>query len=58
MTVVDRLAAQDGVAPARLSGIGFGDTRPIVPNDSPAHQAANRRVDVVLLGSPSPPSGG
>jgi chemotaxis protein MotB len=58
MTVVDRLAAQDGVAPARLSGIGFGDTRPIVPNDSPAHQAANRRVDVVLLGSSSPASGG
>jgi chemotaxis protein MotB len=44
MTVVDRLAGSDGVVPGRLSGIGYGDTRPIVPND-------------VLLGS-SPPAGG
>jgi chemotaxis protein MotB len=58
MTVVDRLAGPDGLAPGRLSGIGYGDTRPIVPNDTPAHQAANRRIDVVLLGSSSPAIGG
>jgi chemotaxis protein MotB len=59
MTVVDRLAGADHVAPGRLSGVGYGDTRPIAAEDTPAHQAANRRVDVVLLGAnPSVGSGG
>ncbi|HEV2368225.1 MAG TPA: flagellar motor protein MotB, partial [Acidimicrobiales bacterium] len=52
MTVVDRLVGVDAVGPTRISGVGYGDTRPIAPNDTPAHQAANRRVDVVVLGPP------
>ena len=58
MTVVDRLTSADGLAPARVSGIGYGDTRPIAPNDSAVHQAANRRVDVVLLGANPSVAGG
>ena len=53
MMVVDRLAQADQVDPARLSGTGYGDTKPIQPNDTPTHQAANRRVDVVILASPN-----
>jgi chemotaxis protein MotB len=39
----------DGLAPRRISALGYGEYRPKFPNDTPAHQAANRRVDVVIL---------
>lgn len=35
--------------PERLSAAGYGQYRPVVPNDTPAHRALNRRVEVVLL---------
>ena len=44
-----RLATVDGIAEARLSAVGYGDTHPLVPDTSPANQAENRRVDVVIL---------
>lgn len=37
-----------GVAPQRIRATGFADTRPLQPNDSEAHRAANRRVELVL----------
>lgn len=36
-----------GVAAARLTTHGYGDTRPLVPNDSDEHRAKNRRVELV-----------
>ncbi len=47
--VVVRLTHVDGIDPNRLAIVGYGKTRPIVPNTSPANQARNRRVDVVIL---------
>jgi chemotaxis protein MotB len=47
--VVERLTSTDGLSPDRLQVVGFGQTRPAVPNTSPANQAINRRVDVVIL---------
>ncbi|HUZ10082.1 MAG TPA: flagellar motor protein MotB [Acidimicrobiales bacterium] len=47
--VVVRLTHVDGIDPNRLAAVGYGHTRPLVPNDTPAHQAQNRRVDVVVL---------
>lgn len=38
-----------GVAPDRLSASGYGDTRPVAPNDTPSNQAKNRRVEIVVL---------
>jgi chemotaxis protein MotB len=35
--------------PSRLSAAGYADTRPLVPNTSPANQAVNRRVEIVVL---------
>jgi chemotaxis protein MotB len=35
--------------PERLQASGFADTHPLVPNDSPAHKATNRRVVVVIV---------
>jgi OOP family OmpA-OmpF porin len=37
--------AQRGVAAARVEAAGFGDTRPIVPNDTEANRAKNRRIE-------------
>lgn len=47
-SVVHRFA-NAGVAPDRLSVIGFGDNRPIKPNDTTAGRDANRRVVIVIL---------
>ena len=47
-SVVRVLQAQ-GVAPQRLAVIGYGDTRPLQPNDSDQGRNANRRVVVVIL---------
>ena len=40
----------DGIDPARVAAMGYGQTHPAAPNDTPAHQAENRRIDVVVLG--------
>lgn len=39
-----------GVPPERLSVSGHGQFQPMVPNDSPASRARNRRVEIVVLG--------
>jgi OOP family OmpA-OmpF porin len=41
---------QRGVDGNRLHTRGFGETRPIAPNKSPAGRAKNRRVDFVIQG--------
>lgn len=53
MSLSDRRAAAvkdwlvaHGVAASRLSSRGYGDTVPLVPNDSDAHRARNRRVEL------------
>lgn len=35
--------------PKRMSAAGYADQRPLVPNDTDAHRAENRRVEVVVL---------
>jgi outer membrane protein OmpA-like peptidoglycan-associated protein len=46
-TVLDALVAQ-GVSADRLSALGFGSTRPEVPDTTLANQAINRRVAFVV----------
>ena len=36
-------------SPERVSALGFGEFRPLVPNDTPENRARNRRVDIVIL---------
>jgi outer membrane protein OmpA-like peptidoglycan-associated protein len=43
-SVVTYLSKQ-GVAQSRIEATGYGDTRPIKPNDNEANRAANRRID-------------
>lgn len=47
-TVVQLLAARAGPA-ARYSVEGRGETEPLVPNDTPANRARNRRVVIIVL---------
>ena len=54
--VEDFLITQ-GVDPARISAIGYGEQLPIATNETAAGRQANRRVEVVVLdaGEPIPP---
>lgn len=50
-TVLRYLADETEIAPERLSATGYGEYRPIVPNDSPENRQMNRRVDLTVLWS-------
>lgn len=52
---VVRFLVSQGIAPQRMRAIGYADTRPIAPNDTPAGRAANRRVEIVLEAQAEPP---
>jgi len=52
-SVVERLTLADGVMPTRLVAVGYGQYHPVVPNTSPAAQAQNRRVNIVIKREPS-----
>jgi chemotaxis protein MotB len=38
-----------GMAPDRVSALGYGEFRPVRPNNSIENRAQNRRVDIVIL---------
>ncbi len=38
-----------GIDPSRITYKGYGETRPLVPNDSEAHRAINRRVEYTVI---------
>jgi chemotaxis protein MotB len=46
--VVKYFADAGNINPQRLSAVGYGETRPLVPNNSPANRTKNRRVEIVL----------
>lgn len=54
---VVRLLAADGIAPVRLSGVGYGQYHPVVPNDSAEHRQMNRRINIVILREPASTAG-
>jgi chemotaxis protein MotB len=53
-SVLRYLVDDKGLDRKRISAAGYGEERPVVPNDTPAHQAQNRRVEIVVL-RPSKP---
>jgi chemotaxis protein MotB len=53
-TTVLRYLLTKGVRPSRVSAAGYADQRPLVPNDTPAHRARNRRVAIVVLNPATP----
>ncbi len=47
--VLEFLLSQKTIAPYQTAAIGYGDSRPLYPNDTPQHRAANRRVEIILI---------
>lgn len=47
--VLRYLVQKGGIPAERLIAVGYADTRPLVPNSSPANRAQNRRVDIAVL---------
>jgi len=37
------------INPRRLSAAGYGESKPLFPNDTPEHRARNRRVEIFLM---------
>ncbi len=46
---VVRFLVSQGISPPRLSGVGYGQYHPVVPNTSAANRAINRRINIVIL---------
>ena len=53
-SIVRFLIDRHGLDPHRLYAAGYGEYYPKVPNDTEAHRAENRRVDIVVLRSAQP----
>lgn len=45
---VARYMAHKGIDGGRLAAVGYGETRPVAPNDTGANRARNRRIEVVI----------
>lgn len=48
---------QNGVQPARMSVVGYGEYHPVAPNPPRGGNEANRRVEIFLVASPKAGSG-
>lgn len=48
-SVLHHVLSFQGMDPARFTIQGYGDSRPLVPNDSPENRAQNRRVEVSII---------
>jgi chemotaxis protein MotB len=59
--VLRYLVEEKGIPAKRLMAVGYADTRPLVPNDSPENRAKNRRVEFHFMkestASPPPETG-
>ncbi|MCB2100529.1 MAG: OmpA family protein [Rhodobacterales bacterium] len=51
-SVVHYLIDVHQLDPGRITVQGFGDSRPLVPNDTPEHRATNRRVEIEVVANP------
>jgi chemotaxis protein MotB len=49
--VADYLLDSSAIEDGRVSVTGLADTKPLVPNDSPAGRSKNRRIEVIIAGS-------
>lgn len=49
VNVVKYFAEVSHINPQRLSAVGYGESRPVVPNDTPPNRAKNRRVEILLI---------
>jgi chemotaxis protein MotB len=48
LNVVKFFASYGGIEPSRLSAIGYGEYRPLVPNSSSENRRTNRRIEIYV----------
>ena len=48
ISVAEELFSTGQLDQGRFAVTGYADTRPLVPNDTPAHRATNRRVEIIV----------
>ncbi|HPA72564.1 MAG TPA: OmpA family protein [Spirochaetota bacterium] len=48
LAVLNYLLRNKNLKPARFSAVGYGEFNPLVPNDTDANRAQNRRVDITV----------
>jgi chemotaxis protein MotB len=48
LSVVKFLFTHGGIDPARLSAVGYGEYRPIAPNDTEINRQKNRRIEIYV----------
>jgi len=46
---VGKYLIKEKISPERIGVIGYADSRPLFPNDTPEHRASNRRVEIFIL---------
>lgn len=51
VSVVRYLVEAKKIDPVRLSAVGYGEFKPVSPNDTSEGRQANRRVEMVLIGA-------
>lgn len=49
VNVVKYFAEVSNIDPKRLSAVGYGESRPVAPNDTLSNRAKNRRVEILIL---------
>jgi chemotaxis protein MotB len=57
-SVVEFFIRQGLVSADKVATMGFGEYRPLAPNDSPENLQRNRRVEIILAKPPTPPGQG
>lgn len=49
VSVAEEMAREDTFDMSRVTVIGYADTRPLVPNNSPENRRLNRRVEIAIM---------
>ncbi len=53
VNVLKYLAEKGDILPKRLSAVGYGESKPLVLNDTEDHKRLNRRVEIVIVSNKS-----
>ncbi len=54
IAVTRYMTEEGGIASSRIGAAGYGEFRPIAPNDAPKNRSLNRRVEIRVLASKPP----
>lgn len=49
LSIIHYLTEIEGLVPERFVPIGYGEFQPLFPNDTPAHRAQNRRIEISII---------